>query len=246
MRIRTAFLVCFLIGAAITGQAFTQDFHRDYHLFDSSHIRIRNIAGTIKVIGYEGTVVMVTACKTGRDRDEVEIVDESDADSIDIHVQYPEYGNHFAGVDFMIYAPQTVPFHYEDISSVSGDIVMTEIFGKMQAHSVSGRIRIEDVRGAVWADSVSGDVTVHILQAVGEGDMRLTSVSGDVRVQAPSDLDAVVDMSTISGMLWTDYPLRLSGRRFFIGRSARGCLGRGAIRLKISSISGRVFLISEH
>jgi DUF4097 and DUF4098 domain-containing protein YvlB len=133
-----------------------------------------------------------------------------------------------------------------DISSVSGDVSVSAIAGQVHAQSVSGRVQIQDVLGAANANCVSGDVYVQITQPVGKGNMKYASISGDVIVHAPVDLDAYVDLSTLSGSLWTDFPIRISGRWPFFGRSASGRLGNGAASLKLSSISGRVCLLVNH
>ena len=127
---------------------------------------------------------------------------------------------HLAFIMMCVMMPRNVPYNYEDISSLSGYVGIASIAGQVRAQSLSGRIQIQDVRDAVNVNSISGDVIVH----------------------APADLDAYVDLSTLSGSLWTDFPIRIFGRWPFGGQSARGRLGSGATSLKISSIAGRVCL----
>jgi DUF4097 and DUF4098 domain-containing protein YvlB len=73
--------------------------------------------------------------------------------------------------------------------------------------------------------------------------MRFTSISGNVSVKAPDNLDALIEMSTLSGTLSTDFPLEVQERRYGPGRSARGRLGTGAISIRITTVSGRVSLM---
>ncbi len=75
--------------------------------------------------------------------------------------------------------------------------------------------------------------------------MTFRSISGNVEVSAPSNLDALVDMSTASGMLKTDFPIDVQERRYGPGREARGRLGSGKQILWINSQSGRVSLIQK-
>jgi hypothetical protein len=64
-----------------------------------------------------------------------------------------------------------------------------------------------------------------------------------VNVTAPADLDADVEMSTISGSLKTDFPVEVIEKRYGPGRSARGRLGAGSHNLRITAVSGRVSLV---
>ena len=243
MRIKNILLRTTVICVMFASLAVAQDFQRNYNLSAGGYISIRNISGNIRVIGYDGENVVVTAYKEGRDRDRVEIVDASGENYLNIYVNYPRYGNTDASVYFDIQVPRNMQYNYEDLSSVSGDISISMIAGQIQAESVSGKIEVLDVLGAVKASSVSGDVYVQITEPEAKRYMRFSSVSGDVVVHAPADLDTYVDLSTISGSLWTDFPIRIIGRWGSLGRTARGRLGNGTGSLKISSISGRVCLL---
>jgi DUF4097 and DUF4098 domain-containing protein YvlB len=234
-----------LIAFMCSSLAKAQDFQRSFTLPAGSDISIRNVAGNIKVVGYDGETILVTAYKEGRDRDQVEIVDMSSEDNISIHVQYPGYGNVSASVNFQVQTPRGVPYNYEDISSVSGDIWISSITGQVRVSGVSGRVQIHDFFGVANACSVSGDVSVQLTQPVAKGNMMFASISGNVVVHAPADLEAYVEMSTIIGMLWTDFPVRITWRWPFVGRSAKGRLGNGTARLTISSISGQVCLLAN-
>ena len=246
MRIRHVFLIPAVLLVMFTIPAAAQDFQREFTLPSGASIGIRNIAGDIKVAGYDGTSIVVMATKQGRDRDRVSIVDASGDDDINVYVDYPRSGNIQASVEFELLVPRKVPYDFEEISSVSGDVSFASIAGQIHTQSVSGAIEIRDVAGSCTASSVSGDVLVRITQNPGAVSMKFASVSGDVTVLAPPDLDAYVDMSTVSGMIWTNFPIRISGRWPFWGRSARGRLGRGTATLKMSSVSGRLSLLVNH
>jgi len=243
MRIKTVLLISTVVCLMFAGVAAAQDFQRDYNLPDGADISIRNVAGNINVSGYDGSSVIVTAYKQGRDRDRVTIVDASGDDYINIWVEYPRNGSTDASVEFEIRVPRGVEYAFEDIASVSGDVSVSAAMGQVHAQSVSGRVELRDFLGNANVSSVSGDLFVQITRDVGTARMKFASISGDVIVYAPANLGAFVDMSSLSGSLWTNFPLRLSGRWPFWGRSARGRLGNGAASLKISSISGRVCLL---
>lgn len=245
MKNKTILMQTAVICALFAGPVVGQDFQRSYTLVAGSEVSIRNVAGDIRVAGYDGPNIIVSATKEGRDRNQIEIVDASDDNAVKIYVVYLR--NHTdASVNFEVQVPRNVQYDYDEISSVSGNVTVSAIAGQLNVHSVSGSIQLEDVLGSATAGSISGDVYARISQPLGKWSLKFTSISGDVSVHAPPDLDAYVDMSTISGSLWTDFPIRISGRWPFWGRSAHGRLEHGTASLKLSSISGRVCLLVNH
>jgi DUF4097 and DUF4098 domain-containing protein YvlB len=223
-----------LIGLMPGSWVSAQDFEKGYAIGAGGYIRIKNISGDIKVSGYPGDTIIVKAFKQGRDRDLVKIEDNSSGDRVDVGVRYPDMGNCNASVNFEVRVPAMVNYIFESISSVSGDIEMDDVTGQIRAKSVSGDVEVTRVDGTVSATTVSGDVHVEIEALEGSGDMKFSSVSGSVYVNAPSELDAYVEMSTVSGSLKTDFPIEVKKRRY----------GPAGLRsLSITTVSGRVSLI---
>jgi hypothetical protein len=235
--------VLVLLGLfAGAGVCFSQDFQKTYVLGAGGHIRIGNVSGDVKVTGYNGDTVVVAGYKQGRDRDLVKVEDQSSADRVDIRVKYPENCNCDASINFEVRVPQSVEFNFDRISSVSGEVEMRGVTGRVRAESVSGNVEVVDVSGIVSASSVSGNVNAALNRIVGSGDMKFSSVSGNVTVKAPANLDADVEMSSVSGGLKTDFPIEVQEPRYGPGRSARGRLGSGTSSLRVTTVSGRVLL----
>ncbi len=233
--------LAFSVLAGATGLA--QDFHKVYSIAPGGQIRIGNISGDVKIEGYNGTGIIVDGYKVGRDRDLVSIEDLSSSMSVDVRVRYPEHRHSNAGVNFEVKVPQSVEYNFEDIASVSGNVSVLGVKGRMRAKSVSGNVDVKGVSGLVSASSISGNVDVEMTAIGGSGEMKFSSISGDVSVRAPKNLDADVEMSTISGSLRSDFAIEIHEPRYGPGRSARGRLGNGSNNIRINSVSGRVAII---
>jgi len=241
--------------------AMAQDFRKTYELGAGGAINVKNVSGDVSVAGYEGETIQVLGYKEGRDRDQVSIDDTSSAGSINVRVRYPENCNCNASVRFEVKVPRGGNYKFENISSVSGDVEVTGVAGELHAKSVSGNVTVRNVSGPVQAKSVSGNVIVgeingtatagstsgnvevEIVQLGGAQDMSFSSVSGNVRVKLPGNLDAEVKMSTMSGGLKTDFPLNIEEPERGPGRKATGRVGSGSRQLKLSSVSGNVSLL---
>ncbi len=236
-------LAVLLIGAVAVGVASAQDYQRTYTIPAHGSIRVSSVSGDVKIIGYNGSSILVAGFKEGRDRDLVQIEDNSDSNHIDLRVRYPQTHNCNASVSFELRVPQSVEYTFERLSSVSGSVEVDNVAGRLRSESVSGNVDIRNVSGVVSASSVSGNVDVQIVNIPDGGDMKFSSVSGNVNVKAPGNLDADIEMSSISGSLKTNYPIEVQEQRYGPGRNARGRVGSGARSLKITTVSGRVSLI---
>jgi DUF4097 and DUF4098 domain-containing protein YvlB len=257
---RLAATLCFLLSAFVP-QAAAQEFQKTYRLGAGGSISIRNVSGDVNVKGYDGDAVIVNGFKEGRDRDKVEIEDNSGANNVSIGVRYARDCNCDASVRFEVQVPRNTRYDFDKISTASGNITMSaltgdmtvhtasgdvtisDVSGKINAATASGEMRVKNVTGTVTARSASGNVDVQIARLEGTGNMEFASASGDVRVSAPSDLDGNVEMASATGDVQTDFPLQVEKREYGPGERATGRLGSGARNLRISSASGNVSLL---
>ena len=231
-----------LVGFALATTAAAQDFQKTYRIGAGGQVRIGNVTGDVIVTGYDGDSIVVTGTKQGRDREMVEIEDRSGAGNVDVGVRYPTRCRCDASIRFEVQVPRSVNYDFDQISSVSGDVHVSGVTGKLHATAVSGDVRIKDVSGSVSASAVSGDVEVEINRLDGSDEMKFNTVSGDVSVMLPSSLDADVDMSSFSGSIKTDFAIEVRSQRYGSRNSARARLGDGSRRLKMSSVSGDLSL----
>ena len=256
------FVGALVLCAAASVVASAQDFQRSYNLEAGGSVEIANVSGDINLTGYEGSAVVVSAHKEGRDRDQVEVEDNSTQGRISLRAKYPNNCNCDASIRFEVRVPRSANLAFDKISTASGnvkaegfagrlhlstasgDVTVRGVGGEIRASSASGTVRVADATGTVNASTASGNVEVELTRIDGSGDMKFSSASGDVRVRMPTNIDARVSMSTVSGDIETNFPIEVKQNRHGSGSRAEGQLGSGARVLKISSASGNVSLKS--
>jgi hypothetical protein len=146
------------------------------------------------------------------------------------------------------------------LKSVSGDMTLDGVTGAVDANTVSGNIEAQGLEGHVIFRSVSGDLTladgcVGRLDArtvnggltadvalAPTGEMRVTTLSGDVAIRLPAGTDARVDLRSASGQMRSDFdPLTSAGDPG--SKTMAGTLGGGSGKLSVSTMSGDVTIL---
>ncbi|MEW9555708.1 DUF4097 domain-containing protein [Nonomuraea sp. NPDC050783] len=146
------------------------------------------------------------------------------------------------------------------VKSVSAEIVLDGVSGDVTANTVSGAVESRAMQGDLSFKSVSGDLTVadgtpHRLKANTvsgritadlalrpTGYVTFTSVSGDILVRLPENVDADVTVRSTSGRLISTFD-ELSGTDTPGMKTVAGRLGGGMAALTATTVSGEVALL---
>ena len=88
--------------------------------------------------------------------------------------------------------------------TVSGDVEVGRSDTSLTARSVSGEVTIGQSSGTLGISTTSGDVDV---KAVSDGDVRVQTVSGDVRVGIAKGTRTWIDAASVSGRLESELGL---------------------------------------
>jgi hypothetical protein len=87
------------------------------------------------------------------------------------------------------------------VKTASGNARIGTAGGPLTVSLVSGNLRLDEARDSVGVSTVSGD---QLLGAVSAGPVKLSSVSGDVRVGVQPGLRLYLDVGTVSGSANSD------------------------------------------
>jgi DUF4097 and DUF4098 domain-containing protein YvlB len=173
------------------------------------YVEVSNVAGEIEIVGWSRNAVKVEAT-LGDDVEE--LIFERDGDEVVIKVRVPRRHGRDIESDLKISVPEGSRL---DVSGVSADIEIEDVFGEQSLATVSGDVVTEGVAADVEAASVSGDIEVTGSGKVTEteaatvsGDVTVTNVSGSVEVESVSGEVSIVDgeyerayLETINGDL---------------------------------------------
>jgi hypothetical protein len=147
------------------------------------------------------------------------------------------------------------------LKSVSGDITLDGVTGTVDANTVSGGIEARHLDGQLTFHSVSGDLTLAAgtvgrldartvsgavtadVELAHAGDMRVSTLSGEVAIRLPAQTGAQVDLKSTSGLVRTDFSQLDAPDNPGVKKIMTGTLGDGSGRVSVGSMTGNVTIL---
>jgi DUF4097 and DUF4098 domain-containing protein YvlB len=250
------FVVAAAVGLALTawpaaaqerrGPEETERVTRTFKLGDNGRFTLSNVSGDVVVTGGSGGDLSVEAVKRTRgaraELASVLIEFDERPGRVEVRTRHTARRDR-AAVDFTVTVPRGATV---DLSSVSGDVRVTDVRGALRAQSVSGTVRIERSPNVELAKTISGDV-----EFAGDApDARLTgsTVSGTARATGVKarllSLSAISGNAEASNVEAERVEMKtISGDVVFAGTPARNAryefnAHSGAVRLTLGESAG--------
>ncbi len=208
----------------------------DHDIGPRGRFILRQSSGEISIRGVEGGTVRVRSLDGRRLEDlfKVEtggaILELRQIEGLGIGLGRKKHG-WSEGAELQVEVPHGADV---EIDAQSADIDATDLSGNKRFRTASGEVRLARLAGRVEVETVSGEIE---LDGQAPLDLRLKSVSGDVRVRVP--LLRRLDLGTTSGDIRLD--AELAGDGPFALRTISGdvtIVGRGGFRVEAQSITG--------
>jgi hypothetical protein len=191
---------------------------------------VDNLNGSIKVEAHAGSEVELEIRKTWKNEDpelqkeaqsQVKEVVEQAGDTLIVYVNNPQddcctrsqagwrrrgsgarqrwYDYRF---DFTVRVPKNTNLMLYTINH--GDITVSNVEGKIEAHNINGGILLDKVGQVTRANTVNGSITVNFAGTPTQ-EARFKTVNGDIKLKCPADLAAEVNFKSMHGNLFTDF-----------------------------------------
>lgn len=183
-------------------------------------LQLRQISGSINVIGYSGQEVIVKASmgerksRNGKAANGMKRIDNSS-----LAISAEERNNvvqiineqHNRKTDFEIKVPQNFDLQLSTINN--GDIVVEGVNGEMEITNTNGEITLKNVAGSASADTTNGDVKVDFNSITANTSMAFSSFNGDIDITFPKSLKANVKLRSDMGEIFTDFEMAVDTKK---------------------------------
>lgn len=180
-------------------------------------------------------------------------------DNTGIGLSVVEEGNYLTITDagrnsgeYRLMVPNNVRVMIEQVNWGGGDIEIRNHGGEIEILSKTGDIQLQNVTGPVIASSTSGNVDIEFSSLNQATPTSISLVSGYIDVTLPADSRADFILGSISGEIYTDLELEMSGdseggnmQRIGGARNVEAAMNGGGVEVGLKSISGDIFLRSK-
>jgi DUF4097 and DUF4098 domain-containing protein YvlB len=238
-----------IADSAHSNAATIQDerFEQIYNLNLNGKIQASNINGSIKVTTWDSPQVRLVAVKSADNPEDLKYVQvkvESTDSLFSVKAEYPNSDRRKeenwknlgdVKVEFELTVPRTA--NLAGITTVNGDVTVDGTAGTTNATTVNGSVKATNLGGAAKLTTVNGTVEADFDSLVSGSNIKLSTVNGTVNLMLPSDADATIKASSLSGSITNDFGLPVR-KGDYVGRDMYGRLGNGDISIKLSSVSG--------
>ena len=245
--------VCALLTLAIAAHAsdhrgaLTEEFHQTYPISSEGRVELDNINGSVHISSWDRNEVKVDAVKYADSKERLEeakIEIESGQDYVSIRTRYPDHNNNWnwgshnnpASVEYTLTVPRTA--RLDEIKLINGALDITGVAGEVRASCINGRLEAHDLAGRAKLSTINGRMDAHFAKLSGQ-DIELNSVNGSLELTIPSDSNAEVQASTVSGGISNDFGLHVNHHQF-VGHDLQGEIGKGGAHIRLSDVNGRI------
>jgi len=244
--------VCALLVFALRAEAadrhgsMTEEFHQTYPITPDGRVELKNINGDVHISSWDRNEVKVDAVKyanTKEQLDAAKIEVDAGKDYVSIRTEYPDHDHTFnwgshnnpASVEYTVTVPRRA--RLDEINLVNGALDISGVAGEVHASCVNGRLEAKNLAGEAKLSTVNGRLDAAFDQ-LASNSVDLNSVNGSVEVTIPSDSNARIEASTVSGGIDNDFGLHAS--HGFVGHNLDGELGNGSAHIHLSDVNGRI------
>ncbi|MEJ7679027.1 MAG: DUF4097 family beta strand repeat-containing protein [Segetibacter sp.] len=144
---------------------------------------------------------------------------------------------------YKLKVPNNMALDIKTSCGFSGNITIRNINNEVEINNCNS-INIKAVSGPLVLSTISGEINVVFSSLNKDKPTSIASVSGNIDITLPAKTPADVEMSTISGSVYTDFDLTNPKDKMqrIGGNNIKNSLNGGGADLKISNISGDIYL----
>ena len=234
-----------------------------------------NVFGDVKVEGYNGNQVIIEIDETimADKAEDLEIAKrdfkagfDQKADSIIVYTAAPydtrphidkddnrTRRNYIIKLDYTVKIPNNMNIKVATVNS--GEVIVKDVYGTLNASNVNGPINIVNAKGITNAHTVNGNLTASYL-AIPPDASSYKTINGKVEVVYPSALSADMQLKSMNGQFYTDFPNaeKLPGEvvktvsrnnnaaMYRLNKTTKIRVGNGGKLFKFETLNGNIYI----
>ena len=254
MKHLSTFILLFLVFASTALRA--QEYKIPVENTKEGRLTLDNFTGDLPIEGYSGSEIIVSGTSEnfetperakglkpvyggGTDNTGLAIFFEKEGNKITLHCLVPITRS----ASYRIRVPENLALKIVRGFEKNGHTTIENMKNEVEfkgCHSIT----LKNVTGPLVVSTISGNVNVVFSEISKDKPISLASISGEVDVTLPAKAAVNVEMSTITGGMFTDFDLTTDSKemRRVGGGKIRSQINGGGTDLRLNNISGNIYL----
>jgi DUF4097 and DUF4098 domain-containing protein YvlB len=236
------FVVLSLITSNLLAGTEERTIHQTFALNAGGRVELSNVNGDVTITGWDKNQVDMKATKRGpsQNLDLVEIRTNSTPERLTIETKYPHLKrNTDVSVSYVLMVPKSAIL--DSIDNVNGGISVSGVENEIRMNTVNGTAEIQGSKASLDAGTVNGRIDVTWTDFPRNGNIKLQTVNGSLKLRLPQNINADVHAESLNGSIETEFPMTVSGR--FISRKLSGKIGQGGTSINLSTVNGSIDIL---
>jgi hypothetical protein len=237
-------------------QSVAQEFKLTVENSKDGQLTLNDFPGDLPIEGYSGNEIIITSTSGRFDAPDrakgLKPVYGGGTDNTGIALTMERNGNKISfrcllpitkGADYHVKVPDNFMLRIHRGCERGGETSIQNVKNEIDfdgCHQVS----LKNVTGPLVISTISGGVDVVFGEISKDKPISIASISGEVDVTLPAKAAIDLEMSTINGNMYSDFDLAADSKNMkkVGGNSIRTQLNGGGTGLKLSVISGNIYL----
>ena len=237
-------------------QSVAQEFKITVENSKDGQLTLNDFPGDLPIEGYSGNEIIITSTSDRFEAPEkakgLKPIYGGGTDNTGIALAMERNGNKISfrcllpitkGADYHVKVPDNFMLRIHRGCERGGETTIQNVKNEIDfdgCHQVS----LKNVTGPLVISTISGGVDVVFGEISKDKPISIASISGEVDVTLPAKAAIDLEMSTINGNMYSDFDLAADSKNMkkVGGNSIRTQLNGGGTGLKLSVISGNIYL----
>lgn len=193
-------------------------------------LKVNLVTGSIRVTGYEGKEIIISASQEIDENDEDNQIAEKGMKRISSAGGYEITAKEADNVvtvsndrvnrkiDLQLRIPQDVKLKLGTVND--GIVSVNNVKGEIEVDNVNDDIELLKISGSAVANTVNGDITVSFVSVDPQASMAFSTLNGDINVTFPQDFKANVKIKSDMGDVYSDFNIDIDNIPMKVEKSA--------------------------
>lgn len=150
-------------------------------------------------------------------------------------------------INYKITVPKNLKIYIELGMFNHGDLDISGISSDIELDVKNSDIKMKDITGPTVISSLSGDINLVFSNVNQSSPFSIKAISGDIDLSLPANTQADLELSSMSGGIYTNFEFQNSDKNAgdlnYIGGGSkvRSKINGGGVKITVSAISGNIY-----